>query len=485
MITGLTGYYGLLDLGFRSGITQYMTRHLATRNFLEMNRTASTAFMILAIVGVAILLASVLVCLLAPMVFRIPSEVVGDTRLAILVIGASTAIQFPCFPFSAVFTATQRYDLANAVGISTRLLVAAAVFCSLKMGYGLVGLSIVTAAGDLLGYGVRWRLAYRILPELVVSPRLAAWRAIWPLASFGVWAVLLNGAQQLKGQAGTFLIGITMPIAAVAPFALASGLLVYVAGVFTPIGIVFYPAMAHLDASNQSEDLRRLYLKGSRILLIIGVVAALISGFWAGDFFHLWIGNRLVGSGGASSVANIFRILIAGFVCMAGQRVGEQAFFATGRLRLLAILFAIEAVANLSLCLCLVRPFGLGGVAVGVAIPALIFQGIVQPIAICRILGIRFSRYCRETLMRPLLVGIILAAVFGTARLEITPANNWGILVVHGLLAGSIALLVIAGVGIEKGERKRLIYGAAKQLLPYLRLSPMGRFFFPAPPAEE
>jgi O-antigen/teichoic acid export membrane protein len=48
LVTGLTGYYGLLDLGFRSGITQYLTRHLATRDFEAMNRTASTAMVALA-----------------------------------------------------------------------------------------------------------------------------------------------------------------------------------------------------------------------------------------------------------------------------------------------------------------------------------------------------------------------------------------------------------------------------------------------------
>ena len=36
-------------------------------------------------------------------------------------------MQFVLFPFSAVFTATQRFDLANAIGIATRLLSAGAV----------------------------------------------------------------------------------------------------------------------------------------------------------------------------------------------------------------------------------------------------------------------------------------------------------------------------------------------------------------------
>ena len=43
---------------------------------------------------------------------------------------------------------------------------AAATFFALSWGYGLVGLCAVNAGGDLLGYALRLRVAYRILPQL-------------------------------------------------------------------------------------------------------------------------------------------------------------------------------------------------------------------------------------------------------------------------------------------------------------------------------
>jgi O-antigen/teichoic acid export membrane protein len=33
LVGSLTGYYGLLDLGFRAGLTQYLTRYLATGDY--------------------------------------------------------------------------------------------------------------------------------------------------------------------------------------------------------------------------------------------------------------------------------------------------------------------------------------------------------------------------------------------------------------------------------------------------------------------
>jgi O-antigen/teichoic acid export membrane protein len=234
LVIGLTGYYGLLDLGFRSGITQYLTRHLATRDFDGMNRTASTALVALASCGSLIALASGVLSWLAPLIFTIPADAVAETRWCIVVIGCSTGLGFVFFPFSAVFAATQRYDMANVIGIGTRLATAGATLAALNSGYGLAGLCVVNASGDLLGYVLRWRVAYRILPELRVSVRLAARRYLWPIMTFGLWSLIAQGAVQLKSCSSSLMIGIFLPMAAIAPFALAIGLLTQFEGFLQP-----------------------------------------------------------------------------------------------------------------------------------------------------------------------------------------------------------------------------------------------------------
>src|SRR3989337_3174154 len=52
LVMGLTGYYGLLDLGIAYGITQYLTRCLAANDTENLNRTASTGTVALSYCGV-------------------------------------------------------------------------------------------------------------------------------------------------------------------------------------------------------------------------------------------------------------------------------------------------------------------------------------------------------------------------------------------------------------------------------------------------
>ena len=107
LVMSITGYYGLLDLGFRSGLTQYLTRYLATEDYDRMNVCASTAIAILGTLGGGVGLASLVIAWLATVLFTLVPGTQHEVSACVLVIGASTALQFVFFPFSSVFVAAQ------------------------------------------------------------------------------------------------------------------------------------------------------------------------------------------------------------------------------------------------------------------------------------------------------------------------------------------------------------------------------------------
>jgi len=99
LASSLIGYYGLLDLGFRAGVNQYLTRYLAVGDTQNMNRTASTGFAALALCGSLIAVCSLLLAGLAPILFHIPQELVPEVRLVILIMAAA-----PRFSSRSLFT---------------------------------------------------------------------------------------------------------------------------------------------------------------------------------------------------------------------------------------------------------------------------------------------------------------------------------------------------------------------------------------------
>src|SRR5262245_26110678 len=147
VMMGLTGYYGLLDVGFRSGLNQFLPRYLALRDFEKLNRTASTGFAALLTCGLVVMAACLAVSALAPRFFHASeAELIAEIRMGIIILGVSAAAQFAFGTFSAIFSATQRADIGAIIGITTRLVQAAITWYALRRGSGLVGLAIITSA---------------------------------------------------------------------------------------------------------------------------------------------------------------------------------------------------------------------------------------------------------------------------------------------------------------------------------------------------
>ena len=255
LVIGLTGYYGLLDLGVASGMTQYLTRYLAANEIDKLNKSASTGFVVLSSIGFLVFIGSLIVAFYASSLFKIRAASSSEVTLVLAITGTSVALQFVFFTYSAVFTAVQRFDLSNVIGVSTRILSAAATIACLKAGYGLVGLSLVVAATNMLDYLIRWRVACRLLPVMKISLGLVNRESLREVVSFGIWNSVSAGSARLISYTDALVIAAFMPVAAVAPFAIAANLRSYFEDIFVRAGFVFFPAVTALDAQgNQAAS---------------------------------------------------------------------------------------------------------------------------------------------------------------------------------------------------------------------------------------
>ena len=75
------------------------------------------------------------------------------------------------------------------------------------------------------------------------------------------------------------------------------------------------------------------------------------------------------------------------------QAPSPGVLFGTARHRLYSFYCIGEGAANLALSLLLVRRYGILGVAVGTLVPMTVVRLLVQPIDVCRVLGISPGRY--------------------------------------------------------------------------------------------
>jgi len=455
LTSSIIGYYGLLDLGFRDGVTQYLTRYLALRDYQRARGCMSTAVAVMGCVGSLILVLSIAAAWFAPRMFHLPDGMEREAFWCILIVGVSSAFQFGLQPFTSVFTATQRFDLANAIGVGTRLLTAAGIVIALKSGYGLIGVSVVTCGVSVVDYLIRWQVAHRLAPELSVSWAGVSRERVREIGAFGAWNFLISMNGIVYQNVPSLLIGMMLPIAAVGHYALAMGLIRQINSILSPVPQVLYPTAAGMYAKGDKAGLERLYHDGTRLMQLILFSIVLISGFWATDFYHLWVGDNYLTGTPFHSVALVFRVLLVSIALNYSTTIASYMLIASGRVKSVALALVTSSVVNFTLGFMLIPRFGLVGVALGAVAGSVVINLITLPLLVQRALDLRVGRWLVNACARPLAAGVLQLLLIEAIRTVGHP-DTWPQLAVRGVLAASGCALIVFAIGITAAERRRV-----------------------------
>ena len=452
LLVSLTGYYGLLDLGIRSGVGQYVTRYWAQGDMDGVNRTMNTALVVLTGIAAVAIIATCVIAWMLPQWFTAEDIPASDLQLAMLIMGVGFSLTLPMMVFGTATTARQRFDVAHGIGISTRLVGAAAVIIALRSGYGLVGLAAVDACIKIGGYVIRWIVAYRMLPGLTISLRLASRASFREIGHYSGYSFIIRASGRIIFYTDTLVIGVAMTAGAVTYYAIGGNLIPYFMGLVSSITLAFTPYATSCDANSDRNALRRLLLVGTRGSSLF---AALIGGgmfFFGTEFIALWMGQKYVLGKPFASSGHILMILVAASMFRAVHNTGLQVLLGMRKVRFLAILSGGEAVANLGLSLVLVRYMGIMGVAIGTLIPIVIARGVVQPLYLLREFKLSPLALLRESALGSGTV-IVLLGVGSWSLRQVLPATNWGMFFLKVAIIAVPSGLAGLFVGMAKSKK--------------------------------
>ena len=103
-------------------------------------------------------------------------------------------------------------------------------------------------------------------------------------------------------------------------------------------------------------------------------------------------------------------ILVIPYIIALSQSMSVMAAYGTGKHKFLSLVTIGEGVFNLCLSITLVRHYGIYGVAIGTAIPMFIVKVFIQPVYICRVVGLPVMEYAGK-LLRSFLMGALYIAM--------------------------------------------------------------------------
>lgn len=406
VLTALTGYLGLVEMGTQAGLGRFVNFHLGRGDVEKANQTLNAALAFFVAVGGALLVVALGLTWSFEYLFtKVPPELVTGAKPALLLVAVNLWLSFLAAAFGQVLTAHERFDLQNAVTLAVLAIRTVGTVWVLQAGRGLLALAAVQVASSVMGVGLSFLLARRAFPGMRLGWSHLRRDRLRELLGFGVWAFVAQIAMRLMYMTDEIVILVLLGPAPVTFYALALMLVKYGRDIIDSMAGVLGPQTIKASSTENYSELRHILAWGSKVIMFLAIPLFVGMVFLGREFFILWMGDEFALSG------RVLILLALPQLFVMGVRPCVNIVNGLGRVRFGALLTLLQGVANLALSLAFVMWLGLGlyGVALGTLVPAVIFNCLAGAIVL------RWIRYPGRDFLRHAVLRWLLAAAIASA----------------------------------------------------------------------
>jgi O-antigen/teichoic acid export membrane protein len=461
LASSVLDYYGLLDLGMRSAMFRYVALFRGGTLRDEVDRTFSSALLLVTATAVLICGLSVGVAGVLPRFVGLQGTSPRAFGWLLFLLGSSVAVMFPTRMLATYISAHQRWDLYNAAGIATTITRAIFIVVLLKLGYGILAVAIATLVVAFLSLGQHIVFLLIADPLVHVSLRLVTIARIRELFGFSMRSLLVLLGDYLRFYSDSAVIASILSVALVTPFNVATRLIECFRSIVIAAGGPVLGAMTELDGGNQQKDLRELLLRSTRLLGLLSVLGGVLLLVDGRLLLRLWVGKELL------SAYPLVVVLALGYTINLAQQPSLLILISKGRHGSLGWWTIAEGVANIVLSVVWGISHGLIGVAMGTIIPMLVVKMIIQPWYALKAAEMSGWEYLRHGLGRPVLVALLFILIAG--KISVNAEVTAPAFAVTVLVQVMIFLALTWCVGLTRAERQWLWhYGGQHRASPTL-----------------
>jgi len=453
LVLQVSAYVGYLDFGVQTAVGRFVAYANEKRDTPHRDRIVSTALVTLGLAGIIGLAGSVILAMGLPIIFRqMPPILVGDARVALLLVAGSLAVGLPASVFNGVFVGLQRNEVPAVIIGGSRIFSAILLIIVVRHGGHLTQMGIAVAAVNLASYGLQYLAYRRMVPDGRSSVRLLSRKTSRELFDYCLGLSVWSLAMMLISGLDVSLVGF-FQFDAVAYYAVATSLVTLIAGLQNAVFAVMISPTAVLHARGDSGSLGRTMITATRYGSFILLLGGLPLAFGARSLLSLWVGPAYALHG-----ARILQVLVVANMIRLSATPYAMTLVGTGQQNLAMVTALLEGSVNLLASVVAGYAFGAVGVAIGTFIGALVGVGgnLVYNMRRTAGLDFRISEYIRDGLLRPAVCAVPMLLVVGLVY-----RNN--VLSSTAALGIWVALAVIATAllvwhwGLVGAERQRLL----------------------------
>jgi len=394
-IVSFTGILSLLILGVPMASVRFVAEQVAKKDVPRTNAAISTCLGICTALGVgALMVGTVLWFVFASHYLKgeqalvFGPDVARDAQIAFAVVVLQVAFAFAMRLPYGIFDAHHDFVARNAVMAGELVLRFVLTLSLLSWHASLVALAIVQVACMLTEFAVALTIVKRRHPSVRFGYAHFDRTLVKQILGFSVFAMLLNVGTLLAFRVDAIVIGAYLEPKHATWFDVGNKFFDPMTSLLIAVGAVVMPMATRLKATGDTSELRDVFLKWSKICLSIVLAIGIYLIVAGPSFLGWWVGAEFIEPSG-----RVLQVLMFSFLAYLPVRgVALPVLMGLGKPKAPALGLLAMGIVNLAISLVLVGRLGILGVAIGTAIPNVIFAAFILHLA-CKELGITLREY--------------------------------------------------------------------------------------------
>ena len=451
VVVAATGFLKLLIAGVPMASVRFLAECVATGDDEGLRKVISTCVGMCLGLGAAAVAIGGLMYLgfdrhlsTDPEVLALGPETLESARLAFWLVVATVAAGFVMRLPYGILEAHDGFLFKNAI-MATELLVRLGLTMLLLNRQASVHFVAVALAVCLvLEFVLAMAVIKRRHPGVRFGLRHFDRARVRPIVGFSLFAMVLNVGAMLAFRVDAIVIeASSLGPASVTVYDNGNKFFEHLIALVLGIGMVVMPAATRMKAKGDTRELREVFLKWSKVALSLALCVGLYLLVAGPDFLRWWLGRTGHYDELSGTVTQL--LMVSFFFFLPVRGVALPILMGLGLPSRPALGILAMGLLNLGLSLALVERHGVLGVALGTAIPNVLFAAFVLTVA-CRELGVGVLEYLGHVAGRALPASLVPVALLvgwkQLAPLEST-VEVFGAGIAHVAVFGAVWVLFV------------------------------------------
>ena len=435
LVNAITGYLALLVLGVPMASVRYFAQHVADGDVDKLNEAIGSCTGLYLMLGAVALVVGTGLYVFFTATYDIPAALRGDARWAFALTVLYVAVGFVGMLPNGVLSAHDDFVPRNMVRLAGVVLRVGLTLSLLTLRPTLSTLAVIQLACLAFDFSVCSWLILSRYPGARIGLADFDWGMVRRIFSFSLYVLVLSAGVRLSFETDSLVIGKFQDVTSIPYFTVANSFVLYLMEFIIAIAAVVMPMATRLQTQGRTTELREIFLKWSKIALSLTMMAGLFLIVLGPRFIAWWIDPTFERPAG--QVLQI--LMISNLVFLPVRGVALPILMGLGKPGLPTIGFLVAGLINLGLSVVLARPLGLAGVAIGTAIPNVLFAALVLVHA-CRELQTPVAGYLRYVVPRATLGALPVLALLFWFKLGLDVRS------LGGLASAGVAMVLLFGL---------------------------------------